>query len=250
MLKYFLIAAVVLSLVALVGCAVRTPVVGEQKTYRIESDIHSLDIKISAAEFVIEQGEELMVESNLKNLTVTEQDGVLMIIDKTKSAVSYADAKLKLTIPEGKLFEDASISTGAGKLSAKTLSANKVELKTGAGQVEFEHLEVNSDVKIKGGAGEITVLDGTLNNLSLNLGVGEFNMTAKLKGESNLKFGVGQSNLTLIGSKNDYRFDVENGIGKISIDNSSAAFYNDAGNGENLVKITGGVGATNIEFQE
>lgn len=250
MLKYFLIALVVLSLVALVGCAVRTPVVGEQKTYRIESDVHSLDIQINAADFVIKQGEELMVESNLKNLTVTEQDGVLMLIDKTKSAVSYADAKLKLTIPEGKLFEDASISTGAGKLSAKTLSANKVELKTGAGQVEFEHLEVNSDVKIKGGAGEITVLDGTLNNLSLNLGVGEFNMTAKLKGESNLKFGVGQSNLTLIGSKNDYRFDVENGIGKISIDNSSAAFYADAGNGENLVKITGGVGETNIEFQE
>ncbi|MBQ8795048.1 MAG: DUF4097 family beta strand repeat protein [Clostridia bacterium] len=250
MLKYFLIAVVGLSLVALVGCVVRTPVVGEQKTYRIGSDIHSLDIKISAAEFVIEQGEELIVESNLKNLTVTEQDGVLMLIDKTKSAVSYADAKLKLTIPEGKLFEDASISTGAGKLSAKTLSANTMELKTGAGQVEFEHLEVNSDVKIKGGAGEITVLDGTLNNLSLNLGVGEFNMTAKLKGESNLKFGVGQSNLTLIGSKNDYRFDVENGIGKISIDNSSATFYADVGNGENLVKITGGVGETNIEFQE
>lgn len=250
MLKYFLIAVVVLSLVALVGCVVRTPVVGEQKTYRIESDIHSFDIQINAADFVIEQGEELMVESNLKNLTVTEQDGVLMLIDKTRSAVSYADAKLKLTIPEGKLFEDASISTGAGKLSAKTLSANKVELKTGAGQVEFEHLEVNSDVKIKGGAGEITVLDGTLNNLSLNLGVGEFNMTAKLKGESNLKFGVGQSYLTLIGSKNDYRFDVENGIGKISIDNSSAAFYADAGNGESLVKITGGVGETNIEFQE
>lgn len=251
MTKYFLIALVVLALVALVGCVSQTTtVIGQNKTYNVNSEIKSLEIQIKAADFTIEQGDELMVESNLKNLSITEEDGVLKVIDKTKHTVSYNGATLKLYIPEGKIFETASISTGASKLTANALSANTMELKTGAGQVEFDSLEAFDNVKIKGGAGEITVKNGTLNNLSLNLGVGELNMTAELVGESDLKFGVGQSNITLIGNKSDYSFDVENGVGKITIDEASGTFFVNNGNGDNHVKIKGGVGATNITFQE
>lgn len=250
MTKYILIALLILSVVALVGCVAGTAsVLGESKTFKISSGIHSLDIQINAADFTIEQGEDFSVESNLKNLSVSEKDGVLTIVDKTKHTVSYNGAILKLRIPDDVVFEDATITTGAGKLSAESLSANTMKLKTGAGQVEFGCLEAFDNASVKGGAGEIKVKDGTLNNLSLSLGVGELDMTAKLKGESNLKFGIGESDITLIGDKNDYKFDIENGIGKITIDDESATFFANSGNGENLVKIKGGVGETNIAFQ-
>ncbi len=249
-MKYILIVLVILSVVALVGCVSRTNVVGENKNYEITSDIKSLDIRISAADFVIEHSDKFSVESNLIYLSVTEEDGVLRLIEDTKNPVSYVDAKLKLCIPADAVFEDVSIKTGAGKLTAKSLSANTMKLKNGAGQVEFDSLNVESNIAIKGGAGEINIKDGTLNNFSVNLGVGELNMTAKLNGESNLKFGVGESNITLLGNREDYRFDIKNGVGTINIDGVTVSGIVGSGIGGDTVKIKGGVGNNNIRFSE
>lgn len=250
MARRFLTVLVILSLVALAGCAGETAVLGELKIYEITSDIHSLDIQINAADFTIEQGDKFSVESNLKNLSVSEEDGVLKVVDKTKYDVIYNGAMLKLCIPNDIVFEDANIKTEAGKLTAKSLFANTMELKTGAGKIELDCLKVLTDIDIKGDAGEIIINSGTLNNLSLNLGVGELDMTAALLGESNLKFGVGESKLTLIGSKDDYKFDIKNNIGKITVDNKAVSDFDSNGNAQSFVKIKGGIGSTNITFLE
>ena len=250
MTKYIIIAVlVVLIMVVLVACAGENAVLSESRTYGVTSDIHSLNVEINSADFTIVQSNELSVESNLKNLSVTEDNGVLNIVDKTKHSVRYNNAKLTLYIPENITFESADINSGAGRLTADTLSAKTLKLNTGAGQVKFEHLNVLEKTDLKGGAGEIAVNDGSLNNLSLDLGAGQLNLTAALLGESNLKFGVGHSELTLLGDKDDYSFDVETGVGKVSIDGRDAFSFADGGNGENSVKIKGGVGATDINFK-
>lgn len=248
--KYLLIALVIIGIVALAGCAVKSNAVGENKFYSITSEIHSLDVEINAADFKIITGEKFSVESNLKKLTVTESDGVLKIVDKTKHTTGYNNATLKLCVPEDFVFENANITTGASVLNAEKISAKVFELKTGAGQVEFGNLEILDKASIKGGAGEITVSDGTLNNLNLNLGFGKADITAKLTGDNNLKCGVGESEITLLGDKSDYSFNVENGVGGITIDGSAAAFYANSSQGENTVNIKGGVGSTNINFQQ
>lgn len=249
-MKKYIIASIILSLTALAACTHETAVLQEYKTYEITSVIHSLDIQINAADFIIEQRDGFSVESNLKNLSVSEKDGVLRVADKKKHIGNYHGAKLKLYIPNNIVFKDAIIKTGAGKLTAKSLSANTIELKTGTGKVEFGCLDVNNNINIKGGAGEININSGTLNNLSMNLGVGKLNMTAALLGESDLKFGVGESNLTLIGSKNDYQFDIKNSIGKITIDEKDSSTFGSSSNSQNYVKIKGGVGETDIAFHE
>ncbi len=249
MTKYFLVAVIIIALIALAGCMSRTVVVGEQQTYDVASDINSLNIEINAVDLVIEHGDKFSVESNLKNLTVSEQDGVLKLVEKTKYADSYNGAMLKLCVPDDIAFEDVVISTGAGRLTVDSLSTDTMKLNTGAGKAEFGSLDVNSKIKIKGGAGEVNILDGTLNNLSLSLGVGELNMTAQLLGKSDFQFGVGESKLTLIGSKDDYSFDIKQGVGKITIDNSSVSSVGNT-NGQNVVTIKGGVGATDISFRK
>ncbi len=251
MFKFILgVIIIIIALVSLVGCVSNTAVLGECKSYEITSGINSLYISINAADFTIEHSDKFFVESNLKNLTVTQEDGVLKIVEKTRNSVRYNGAILKLYIPEDLVFEDVVITTGAGRLTADYLSANTMKLKSGAGKSEFGKLDVNSNIKIKGGAGQISILDGTLNNLSLDLGVGELDMTAELLGKSNLKFGVGASDLTLIGSQDDYSFDIQHGIGEITIDNNNASAFVSSTNGQNLVKIKGGIGATNITFQK
>ena len=81
MTKYILLVVIILSVVALVGCVSGTVAVGEHRTYDVKSDIKSLKIEINAADFTIVHGDKFSVESNLKYLAISEDDGVLKIVE-------------------------------------------------------------------------------------------------------------------------------------------------------------------------
>lgn len=236
-------------LVCLVACNKQDVVLDEAKTYEITSEIHSLDIRISAADFKIQHGDEISVESNLKYLSVSEKDGVLTIVDEEKN-YNDSDAMLTLYVPNDMVFDEVDITTGAAKMTVGTLSANSLKLKLGAGDVQIESLNASSDADIEGGLGQITIASGTLNDLTLKMGMGELNLSAAVLGESDLKFGVGESNVTLIGSKDDYKVDIEKGLGSITVDGKTVTDYGSSGNGQNHIEIEGGVGTVNLKFQE
>ena len=250
MKKYIVTILVFLLLLSLASCANENVVLDDSQTYEITSDIHSLDIQINAADFKIVSADDFSVESNLKYLSVSEKDGVLKIVDEAKSNSNYTNAILTLYVPNGIVFHDVDIETGAAKMTVDTLSASSVELKLGAGDVRFESLNASANVDIEGGAGQITIVSGTLNDLSLEMGIGELNLTAAVLGESDLKFGVGESNVTLNGSKDDYKVDIEKGIGNITVDGKTVTDSGSIGNGQNHIEIEGGVGTINLKFQE
>ena len=250
MKKYIVTILVFLLLLALASCANENVVLDDSQTYEITSDIHSLDIQINAADFKIKHGDAFSVESNLKYLSVSEKNGVLTIVDEAKSSSNYSNAILTLYVPNGIVFDDVYITTGAAKLTVDTLSANSLELKLGAGDVRFESLNASSNADIKGGAGQITIASGILNDLSLEMGIGELNLTASVLGESDFKFGFGESNVTLIVGKDDYKVDIEKGIGNITVDGKTVTDFGSIGNGQNHIEIEGGVGTINLKFRE
>lgn len=250
MLKYIVLILIVLSILELIFYITKKATMKKTEINEITSEIHSMNIKINAADFIIVHGRNFLVESNIKNLSVFEKDGVLTVFDETKYAANYAKAIFKLWIPNYLVFENVDITTGAGRLTADSLSANSLKLKLGAGKVELGELNANSIADIVGGAGEITVSSGALNNLTLSLGAGKLNMTAALNGKSDLKFGVGQSDLTLIGNKNNYNLDIVKGIGSITVDERIASDIGSSLNGQHHISIKGGIGATNIGFKE
>ncbi len=237
-------------LICLVACNNQTAVLDEVKTYEITADIHSLNIQINAADFKIKSGDKFLIESNLKYLSVSDKDGVLSAFDEAKSNSNYSNAFLTLYVPNGTVFDEAIITTGAAKLTADILSASSIKLALGAGDVHFNILDASLKATINGGAGQITINSGNLNNLALNVGVGELNLTAAVLGDSKLEFGIGESNVTLIGSKNDYKVDIEKGVGNITVDGTNVTDFGSSGNGQNYIKINGGVGSINLKFQQ
>ena len=250
-MKKFIVAALVFLLLTLTSCASKIDLVGETQSYEISSEIHSLDIQIGAADFIIEHGDRFSVESNLNYLSVSERNGVLAIIEEDHNQIGitdYTDAVLKLYIPNDIVFESVEITTGAAKLTADSLSANYLELELGAGKVQFGYLNAYDNADIEGGTGEITIANGMLNNLILEVGVGELDLTAALLGKSKLSFGVGKSNLTLIGSKDMYKIDIENGLGSITVDGKTVTNFGSSGNGQNYIEVEGGVGTVDIAF--
>lgn len=220
------------------------------KTYSVSADIKSLEIKINAADFTIKQGESFSVESNLKHLTVEDKNGVLTIKETKKYSKTYTGAVLTLYVPADTVFDRADIITGAGRFTVDQLSAGTMKFELGAGEVTIDTLIATTAIDIDGGAGRITISGGALHNLDLDMGVGQLNLTSALIGDSDFDLGIGESNITVIGNKDNYKLDIEKGIGNITIDGTSVSNIKEYGNGNNSIEVSGGIGAINLRFQE
>lgn len=229
-------------------------VIGETKTYTVSSEISDLNIQINAADFYIKEGNSFSVESNLKNLEVDEKNGCLTLKDLTKIKLNgsnaYENAVLTIYVPAGMAFDNVNIKTGAGRFTVDSLSAATIGFELGAGDVTISKLIAEKSANIEGGAGRITISNGAIKDLALKMGMGQLNLTAALTGDSELELGVGESNITLLGSKDDYELDIEKGIGNITVDGKNVTDFGSSGNGANEVDIHGGVGAINVRFED
>jgi len=222
----------------------------ESKTYPVSGEINELEIEIAAAKLVVKKTDSFSVESNLKNLSVKENGNKLTVKDKKMFGGVLNDASVTICIPEDTVFEFLSVKTGAGRLIADILSAERLELELGAGEVVIGELTALASAEIEGGAGKITVSDGKLKDLDLAMGVGRLELCAELLGESDLELGVGESDLTLLGKKEDYTVDIEKGLGSIRFDGENLSKGGKQGNGPARLDIEGGVGAICLDFKE
>ena len=231
-----------------------TDATGDMKTYAVASRISELKIHINAADLTIKEGGKFSVESNLKNLTVEEKNGCLILKDlttiKLNGSNAYKDAVLTVYVPAGTVFDKVSLNTGAGRVTAGELLAETVDLELGAGDALIDTLVATKSADIEGGAGRIAISGGALHNLELGMGVGQLNLTSALTGECQLELGIGESNITLIGSREAYELDIEKGIGEIRVEGKVVYDYGSSGNGTAEVKSQGGIGAINVEFKE
>ena len=240
----------VLGIVGLIGgISDADAVLEENKAYSVTSEIKTLEIDINAADVQIEKGSEFSVESNLKYLDIKEKGEKLVLSDNQKFGKTYKDAKLKIIIPEKTVFEEIEINTGAGRLTADTLSSGSLKLSFGAGEVAIGELNSSVNTDIDGGAGKITVSGGSLAALDLDMGIGKLELKSKLVGNCELDFGVGESNITLLGGKDNYALDIEKGLGNITVDGKLISDFEISESGDNRIDIDGGVGAINISFE-
>ena len=218
--------------------------------YDITNTITSLSVNISAAELEIKTGDKFNVETNHKYLKCEEKDDVLKISETRKLFASYPKGmKVILTIPKESVFDYVDISTGAGSVTIDELSSNILDIDIGAGELNAQRLDALYKSEIDGGAGSITINGGRLNNADIDVGVGELNLCGELLGKSSIDYGVGETNLVLIGTADDYRIELDKGIGEATLDGSKMGDDSVYGAGNNTIEIDGGVGELKIIFK-
>lgn len=207
---------------------------GDMQVYPIEGEISSLSISLSGAELKIQTADQFSVESNHKYISVKAEDGQLCIKETKKLFAAYPrGVTVILHIPEGFVFDDATVETGAGKVEIDSLSADVLKLSLGAGEVEIRNLTANSRADIDGGAGELKIDGGRLCNLRLDMGVGALTLKSRIEGQSRLDYGVGETRLTLLGSREDYQIEIDKGIGEAKLEGESMLDDSVYGAGEN-----------------
>lgn len=259
-MKKFIAVFIVLTMLACVlgGCDlqeavskvyVNDAVMDTVQTHDVSPDIRSMNIKINAAELTIRQADRFFVQTNLRYVKVTENAGVLHIREEMDHASGYNNAMLTIYLPQGMEFENLTVETAAAKLTADRLCAGKLKLALGAGDTKIGYLSASAVADIDGGAGKLTISDGSLRNLELEMDVGKLELRSALQGNCELTLNVSGSDITLLGSREDYTLELEKGLGKITVDGKEVTDFGISGSGQNHVEIEGGVGIVKLKFE-
>ena len=216
-----------------------------------ESNINSLDIDVSFTNLIIKSGESLKIETNNENINYQQNDLNLQIKEKTHNwFFKNNKGDLIVYIPDGLEFEKVKINAGAGKIQIENINTKKLSLELGTGETTIEKLNVVDNCKIESGAGKVDIYSGKINNLNLDIGIGKFKLTSSIIGNSKINAGIGSLELNIQGNKEDYKIKADKGIGTIKIDGKNVEDNYVYGDGENEVKIEGGIGSISVDFKE
>lgn len=239
--------------ICLIATAIGRSIPATGDTWRYEpedySGISALKLELGAGEIRIEQGDRILVVSNLRYVDVEAEDNTLIISEKTHAAADYEGAFFTMYIPETMSLTEIDITTGAGVFYAEKLSAEALDFEFGAGEVNIGELYATREAEIETGAGELNIGGGKMQNLQLLLGAGEVNIASEISGRGELNLGVGEVNITLLGGQDSYTVEVNKGIGDITINGESVSGNRTVGTGDSFVEINGGIGSVNITFK-
>lgn len=219
------------------------------KDLEINDDTFLLDIDISSSNISIKIGDTFKAETNNKYIN-SRQDKNKLYIEEKHNWLKNDKSELIIYIPKDFIFDGASIKTGAGKVNIEYLSTKQLYLNLGAGKVDIKNLNVSEKTKIEGGAGEININAININNLDLDMGVGKLFLTSKILGNNKINSGIGEINLSLIGTLEDYKISLDKGIGNATINGENMKNDKDYGSGINKLDINGGIGNINIKTIE
>ena len=249
LLAFFIITTMVTSLIFAVNLFTGSNSQTEmQSIYKDKETINNLDISLKATSLEIVDSKDFSVDTNNAKIKITYENGTLKIREKGTPSFNTSDLVLKISLPSTSNFKTVKVEMGAGKTHIANLNTDILDLNLGAGKNLLEQLEVNNQTKIESGAGLTEILAGTLNNVDFDLGVGKVFINAGILGSSKIECGVGAVELNLIGNQEIYQLNVEKGIGSIYV--ADKIYNNDdtIGNGNNHLKIEGGIGSIKVGF--
>ena len=211
----------------------------------------SLNLDIKSSNLQIKTGDKFEVKTNNSNIKYSNENGSIKIKEDKVANWFFGKmdiGELIIYIPENmKQIDEVKINIGAGTVFIEQLNTKNLYLDLGAGNVEIDKLTVSEELKINGGAGNININSGEIENVDLDLGVGNTKIKSDITGNSNINTGVGELNLYLSLDADNYKINVSKGLGKITFNDDKILDDTIIGNGENYIKISGGVGNINIE---
>lgn len=211
----------------------------------------SINLDIKSSNLQIKTGDKFEVKTNNSNIKYSNENGSIKIKEDKVANWFFGKidiGELIIYIPENmKQIDEVKINIGAGTVFIEQLNTKNLYLDLGAGNVEIDKLTVSEELKINGGAGNININSGEIENVDLDLGVGNTKIKSDITGNSNINTGVGELNLYLSLDANNYKINVNKGLGKITFNDDKILDDTIIGNGENYIRISGGVGNINIE---
>ena len=217
------------------------------------NNIESFKIDISNDDIEIKEGEKFEVKTNDPDVKFYHENSKVKIkTDKTFSwhLGNSSRGTIIIYLPNEFNISELDLNLGAGKIDIDKIFVETLLMDLGAGTMTAKEINVYEKATINGGAGNINIYSGTINNLNLKLGAGNASIESDLTGSNTLTTGVGKLNLGLSRSKDNYKFDISKGLGNIILNDFDVSEDILIGDGETKIKISGAVGNIIINTAE
>ena len=171
--------------------------------YQLKYQPTKLDIELKYDELILEEGDSFCVrvyDDNGKNVTVKESSDTLKVRSTKKLSKTR---KVYISYPEDVKLRELEIEMGAGTVYLnRDIETEKLSVEMGAGEFESKNPVTAREADLEIGTGSMTFAD-----LSAR----------KTDGEC----GLGELNLTLTGTQEDYNYDLECGVGNLDVGSDS-----------------------------
>ncbi len=194
-------------------------------------------VKLAAGKIDVYYDDVSYVQIRQKNvpgfsLTSSEVEQNLHI-EGELDVVDNSDAELVIVLPKDVKLEDVYLEVGASVVTVQDIIVDEFEFIIGAGQANISDISVDKfDLEV--GAGEVVV-----ENLFVK--------------DVEIEVGVGKVDIGMVGAESDYNYEVECGIGEVTVGSRSfggmGAAQNIINDGANYhVDIDCGIGEVNMHF--
>lgn len=217
------------------------------------NNIESFKIDISNDNIEIKEGEKFEVKTNDPDVKFYHENSKVKIkTDKTFSwhLSNSSRGTIIIYLPNEFNITELDLNLGAGKIDIDKIFVETLLMDLGAGTMTAKEINVYEKATINGGAGNINIYSGTINNLNLKLDAGNASIESDLTGSNTLTTGVGKLNLGLSRSKDNYKFDISKGLGNIILNDFEVSEDILIGDGEAKIKISGAIGNIIINTAE
>ena len=171
--------------------------------YQLKYQPTKLDIELKYDDLILEEGDSFCVrvyDDSGKNVTVKESSDTLKVRSTKKLS---KNRKVCISYPEDVKLQELEIEMGAGTVYLnRDIETEKLSVEMGAGEFESKNPVTAREADLEIGTGSMTFAD-----LSAR----------KTDGEC----GLGELDLTLTGTQEDYNYDLECGVGNLDVGSDS-----------------------------
>ena len=193
--------------------------------YQLKYQPTKLDIELKYDELILEEGDSFCVrvyDDNEKNVTVKESSDTLKVRSTKKLSKTR---KVYISYPKDVKLQELEIEMGAGTVYLnRYIETEKLSVEMGAGEFDSKNPVTAEEADLEIGTGSMTFAD-----LSAK----------KISGEC----GLGELDLTMTGTQEDYNYDLECGVGNLDVGSDS---YSGLGR-EKSISNTGADRKLNLE---
>ena len=236
---------------------------GDEATIHPDSDaeIKELDIELGGCSFethTSDTGEFYVKTSGMGKIQVYEKKGKLYIKSVNTHVILPFNlgtnfGKIILYVPEDYYCEKVKIELGAGEMTFDDLNAEKISMEVGAGVIRCKGISAQ-ELEASVGMGQIELSKMDVDKLEAEVGMGEFVGSGAIGSSAKLECAMGNIELTLDGSSQDYNYKLEAAAGNVDIGRESfsglATERRLNNNAERTLEIECSMGNISVQFTE
>lgn len=200
---------------------------GDVTKYSVGSDVKRIDIELGGYVLDTAYSDDdnyYISTNNAGKIQCYTENGVLKI--KAVNSRTYwgvgnmNERQVTLCIPKDGFIESLELELGAGQVTLNGINADKVSLEVGAGQIFVNNIRAK-ELEVSAGAGQVELGGVDVDKLDAEIGMGELTGTADIRKSADLECSMGNIELTIMGSQQDFNYQLEVAAGNIEVGRNS-----------------------------